>query len=160
MRRSIAIAAAIPAAMAVICGAAIPAGAAADETPDLMGTWQKTDGHIIYWNGEVNQWPHAYERALIIIHDQTGPVFKATQVTVPATDAQAGRHGAEALSEDGHTIVGLVGWDNKTVVFADVGDTTEQHCTITSNTRMECMVWEAGTHAIAGRYVIERQDPE
>ncbi|XWN30009.1 MAG: hypothetical protein ROR55_21315 [Devosia sp.] len=137
----------------------IGSGAMAEEAPDLTGTWVKTAGHIMYWNGEVNQFPHQYDQAIIVIHDQVGPVFKATQMTVPGADGHTGRHGNEPISGDGHPILGTVDWDGRSVILADVDDTTTQRCNLVATDRMECTAWEAGPHALAGRYVIERERP-
>lgn len=141
------------AAFAALCGPAI-----AQDAPDLVGTWAKTAGHIIYWNGEINSFPDQYKMALIVIHDRTGPVFKGTQMSVAADDGHAGRHGEEPLSGEGHPLLGSIGWDGRSIVLVDIGDTTVQECTLVDPGRMECAVSEAGEHALAGRYVLERED--
>ncbi|GAB5468028.1 MAG: hypothetical protein Kilf2KO_10580 [Rhodospirillales bacterium] len=138
--------------------AALSTPAAAEDTPDLTGTWVKTAGQIIYWNGEINAFPHQYDVALILIHDQAGPVFKATQMTVAAADGQSGRHGTEPLSGEGHPILGTIGWDGRRVILADVDDTTVQECILVETNRMQCLVFEPGAHALAGRYTIEREE--
>lgn len=130
----------------------------AADVPDLVGTWVKTAGHIIYWNGEINQFPDQYKQALIVIHDQSGPVFKATQMSVAANDGQTGRHGQEPLSGEGHPLLGSIGWDGRRILIVDIGDTTVQECTLTDPQRMECSVSEAGEHALVGRYILQRQE--
>ncbi|MCR9135856.1 MAG: hypothetical protein NXI27_07675 [Alphaproteobacteria bacterium] len=137
--------------------AALSGSAFAQDAPDLVGTWVKTAGHIIYWNGEINRFPDQYKRALIVIHEQTGPVFKATQMSVAADDGQTGRHGKEPLSGEGHPLLGSIGWDGRRILIVDIGDTTVQECTLTDPERMECSVSEAGEHALVGRYSLERQ---
>ncbi|MEM6464518.1 MAG: hypothetical protein AAF724_21665 [Pseudomonadota bacterium] len=134
--------------------------AVGQDAPDLVGTWVKTAGHILYWNGEINEIPDQFETAMIVIHDQTGPVFEGTQISIAADQANAGRHGTEPLSDDGHPLLGSIGWDGRSITLVDIGDTTTQQCTLVDANRMECSIAEAGEHALAGRYVLERKEQE
>lgn len=131
--------------------------ASAQDVPDLVGTWVKTAGHIIYWNGKINQFPEQYKTALIVIQEQTGPVFKATQISVADEDGHIGRHGADVLSKKGHPLLGSVGWDGRSITLVDIGDTTVQQCYLVDEGRMECTLSEAGEHALAGRFRLERE---
>jgi len=143
---------------AVAVFAALSGPAIAQDAPDLVGTWVKTAGQIIYWNGEINRFPDQYKRALIVIHDQTGPVFQATQKSIAVDDGQKGRHGKEPLSGEGHPLLGSVGWEGRSILLVDIGDTTVQECTLVDVGRMECAVSEAGEHAFVGRYILERKE--
>jgi len=118
----------------------------------------KESGHIIYWNGEINRFPDRYKMALIMIHDQTGPVFKGTQMSIATDDGYTGRPGTEPLSGEGNPVLGSVGWDGRRIVLVDIGDTTVQECTLVDPGRMDCAVSEAGEHALAGRFILEREN--
>lgn len=142
--------------LAAVAFAALSTPAIAQDIPDLTGTWVKTAGHIIYWNGKINQFPDQYKTALVVIYDQSGPVFKGTQMSVAADDGHTGRHDKEPLSGDGHPLLGSIGWDGRSIQLVDIGDTTVQECTLVDAGRMECSVREAGEHALAGRYTMER----
>lgn len=132
----------------------------ADEAPpDLQGVWAKVAGEILYWNDKVNTFPHNYDVAELDIFAQSGGVFKALQRTVPAAEAHIGRHGGEPLSREGHPMLGTIGFDNRTVVLADLGDTTVYDCVLVSSDVLDCVVREAGDHALAGRVRLSR-DPE
>ena len=133
-------------------------GALADEPiPNLEGTWIKTDGQIIYWNYEINTFPHDYDIAQIQITDQEGAVFRAYQSSIAGSDAHSGRHGTDVIAQDALPMVGVVAWDGRSVTFSDIGDTTVQQCTLVDPDTMHCIVWEASEHAIAGRVLLERE---
>ena len=148
-----------PASVMLIASLALlyAAVAKADEPiPELEGTWIKTDGQIIYWNYEINTFPHDYDVAQIQITDQDGAVFRAYQSSVAGSDAHSGRHGSDEIAQDALPMLGVVAWDGRSVTFSDIGDTTVQQCTLVDPDTMHCTVWEASDHAIAGRVVLER----
>lgn len=131
---------------------------AADEPPpDLQGVWAKIQGEVVYWNDEINIFPHSYDVAEVDIFHQEGGVFRASQRTVPKAEAHVGRHGPEPLSSDGTPMLGAIGYDNLTVRLADIDDTTVYVCTLLDPDTMSCMVHEAGTHALAGRLLLSRK---
>lgn len=126
--------------------------------PDLQGVWTKTEGSIIYWNSEINDFDAHYDIAQIEITEQHGEVFKAFQTTIAKGEAQPGFHGDTAITTPRLPMLGVIGWDGQGVTLADIDDTTVHRCVLADADTMRCTVYEAGERALAGRFVMKRQE--
>lgn len=126
-------------------------------TPNLEGIWVKTDGQVIYWNKETSNFPRDYETAQVEIKGQKGAVFEAYQSSIPKSPEHPGRHGSDSIPKTALPLLGVVDWDGKSVLMTDIGDNTIYKCTITGENTMQCMVWESGDNALAGRILLERK---
>lgn len=126
-------------------------------TPNLEGTWLKTDGQVIYWNKEISYFPKSYETAQLEIRGQVDGVFEAYQKTIPLREDHPGKHGDQALPKTELLLLGTIAYDGKTVMMTDVGDNTFYQCTLTDENTMQCVVWEGGDNALAGRIILKRQ---
>ncbi|MCB9283898.1 MAG: hypothetical protein H6563_07495 [Lewinellaceae bacterium] len=125
--------------------------------PNLEGIWVNTYGRIIYWNKTISTIPEDYETAQFEIKGQNGAVFEAYQSLIPKSSEHPGRHGSDALPKTALPLLGVIDWDGMSVWMTDIGDNTIYKCTITGENTMQCMVWESGDHALAGRILLERK---
>lgn len=125
--------------------------------PNLEGKWVNTEGRIIYWNKQISNIPEDYETAQFEIKGQNGAVFEAYLSVIPKSPEHPGRHGSDPLPPTALPLLGVIDWDGKSVLMTDIGDNTIYKCTITGENTMQCMVWESGDHALAGRILLERK---
>ncbi|MEO1223539.1 MAG: hypothetical protein AAFX92_04875 [Pseudomonadota bacterium] len=145
-----------PSALAVLVALAASPAAAQQETPNLEGTWTISDGRVLYWDGSTNHFAEDYVSFQVVISDQHEGVFQAAMMPVHDEDAARGYHGDEQIGADAYPMLGVIGWDGTTVVFADVEDTSASMCQLTDANTMQCIGWEAGERALAARSVLTR----
>ena len=125
--------------------------------PNLEGIWVNTVGRIIYWNKTITNIPEDYETAQFEIKGQHGPVFEVDLSVIPKSPEHPGRHGADPLPRTVTPSIGVIDWDGKSVLMTDIGDHTNYRCTITGENTMQCIIWESGDNALAGRILLERK---
>ena len=125
--------------------------------PNLEGIWVNTDGRVIYANKKISNFPEDYETAEFEIKGQNGAVFEVDLSVIPKSPEHPGRHGSDALPQTALPLLGVIDWDGKSVLMTDIGDHTIYKCTITGENTMQCMVWESGDNALAGRILLERK---
>lgn len=125
--------------------------------PNLEGIWVNTHGQVIYWNKKISNIPEDYETAQFDIKGQNGGVFEAYLTIIPKSSEHPGRHGSDPLPQTALPMLGVIDWDGKSVMMTDIGDGTIYKCRITGENAMECMLWESGDNAIAGRILLERK---
>lgn len=145
-----------PSVLAVLVALAAAPVAAQQETPNLEGTWTMSDGRVLYWDGSTNHFTEDYVSFQIVISDQHAGVFHAAMMPVHDEDATRGYHGDEQIGADTYPMLGVIGWDGTTVIFADVEDTSASTCQLTDPNTMQCIGWEAGERAVVGRSVMTR----
>ena len=125
--------------------------------PNLEGIWVITDGRLIYANKKISNFPEDYETAEFEIKGQNDGVFEAYLSVIPKSPEHPGRHGSDPLPNTATPSIGVIDWDGKSVLMTDIGDHTIYKCTITGENTMQCMVWESGDNALAGRILLERK---
>ena len=125
--------------------------------PNLEGIWVNTEGQVIYWNKKISTIPEDYETAQFEIKGQNGAVFEVDLSVIPKSPEHPGRHGSDPLPNTATPSIGVIDWDGKSVLMTDIGDHTIYKCTITGENTMQCMVWESGDNALAGRILLERK---
>lgn len=128
----------------------------ADESgiPDLQGAWTEVEGQHIHGNGEIKNVPGDDEVLAIEVSKQTGGVFTASQ-TLRSPDADA--QGSGPAPGQPTPMLGVLGLDGHSVVFAGQKDTTVIHCDLIDLDMMHCLVWQAGEDALAGRSILKRE---
>ena len=130
--------------------------AAQQQDPNLEGTWNMTDGRSLYWDGSTNHLAEDYVSFQITISDQHEGVFSAAMMQIHEEDATRGFHGDEEIGANAYPMLGVIGWDGTTIVFADVEDTTVMMCQLIDRNTMQCVSWEAGERALVARPVWTR----
>ena len=125
--------------------------------PNLEGIWVNAEGQVIYWNKKISTIPEDYETAQFEIKGQNGAVFEVDLSIIPKSPEHPGRHGSDVLPKTALPLLGVIDWDGTSVWMTDIGDNTIYKCTITGENTMQCMAWESGDHALAGRILLERK---
>lgn len=145
-----------PSALAVLIALVAVPAPAQEEMPNLEGTWNMSDGRLLYWDGSTNHFTDDYVSFQIVVSDQQDGVFRAAMMPVHEEDAARGYHGDEQIGADAYPMLGAIGWDGMTVIFADVEDTSVSMCQLADPNTMHCIAWEAGERALAARSVLTR----
>ncbi len=96
---------------AILSGCATSHGT--NGVPDLRGTWTRTEGQLLFWNGNMNDYAEDYDLATIEITDQTGAVFNVTNTVHYKSDADAGYQGDKRITRAPEAMLGVVGWDGR-----------------------------------------------
>lgn len=132
--------------------------ACADDTagpPDLTGTWVAVDGAIHHWHGKAVEVAKGGHQMRIEIDEQNGALLSATMIYANPPDVNA-HDGSTLTTEAQEKLVGVIGWNGKTVTFVDTPDTGYQHITLVDNDTMEMIFVESGEFALAGRVILKR----
>lgn len=145
-----------PLTLGLAIAAAPAAGLAQDYIAQLDGTWNAVDGSVMLWNGKVNTYPDDYEINQLVISDQQGSVFKATQTIKAKSGVAQGAHGSAPLDGQSTEMIGAVDGTGPFVVLVDLKDSTVVRCSLEDEDTMRCLVAEPGEHAIAGFAVLKR----
>ena len=126
--------------------------------PKLEGTWEKTDGQVLFWNKKLNRFSEHYHISVIEIENQRDATFEAYQTRKVKENGHAGKQGSESMAQSERLpMLGAIGWNGTTVIFADIGDTTSYQCELTDLDTMQCMTIETGEFSLAGRMILTRQ---
>lgn len=127
------------------------------DIPDLVGTWAIKEGSYAgaHWSGALS---HASgPKITLTVKEQLNAAFHGTYSFQPV-DSQPEFEGSKGLSRSlSETVVGIVGWDNVTIYWADRDDETTYTGTLTDGDTMQVIALEAGPHAISGRFILIRQ---
>jgi hypothetical protein len=130
---------------------------AQDSAPNMFGTWNMTNVTMLLWNGKIRTFEKDYESSTIEVRDQSGAAFTAFQTSHRKEGSEPARQGDKLLiSGETTRLLGIVGYDNRTIMMSDYGDTTTYQCNLIEQDRMQCFILEAGDQAIAGRIEYER----
>lgn len=142
----------------VFVNAAVVDKAVAQDTDfvDLTGIWKITYGSVAYYDGRVVNMIDDYHDVFIEVAQQQGAVFFVKTVVTPKDESYPGRHGLEQISGTDWGSVGSIGLDGKTIVIADIGDTSVTRCSLINSDTVECQGWEAGPHAFASTSRLQR----
>lgn len=136
-----------------------PLAVAQPDLPNLEGSWHITDGRILYWDGSTNHFTEDFVSFEIRIIDQHEGVFGGYYAPVHEDSAAPGFHGDDEARDGTYAMLGTIGWDGQTVVFADIDDTSAVRCDLIDPDTMHCLSWEAGERALVGRFVMTRASP-
>jgi len=125
--------------------------AAAEELPSLLGTWYAK------YQVQTRQGSSPGESELEIT-EQNGPLFRGTYTweydpTTPVvsdTVSGVGKQGEE-------NFLGVIGWDNRSISIADVGDKGHLTGQLTDANTMKVVYVESGEHATVARSIFVRK---
>ncbi|MEM7445637.1 MAG: hypothetical protein AAF414_20110 [Pseudomonadota bacterium] len=132
------------------------AASAQEGLPNLEGTWNITDGRILYFDGSTNHFTEDFVSFEIRIIDQNEGVFGGYFAPVHEDSAAPGYHGDELGGDERYALLGVIGWDAETIIFADVDDTSSVLCDLIDIDTMHCTSWETGERALVGRMILTR----
>jgi hypothetical protein len=130
----------------VLSLAALPAMAA---DPDLTGTWNGTYTEM--------RWDGPAESALVlVVLEQDGPLFKAEKSWKLEAGSTPGTVGGKLVDEATEPLVGVIGFDGRTVHLAEQGDAGTYAGVLTGPDTLELVYVEAGEGASVYRTVLTR----
>jgi hypothetical protein len=136
-----------PLGIALVLSVATLPALAAD--PDLTGTWNGTYKEM--------RWDGPAESALVlVVLEQDGPLFKAEKSWKLAPGSTQGTVGGKLVSEATEPLVGVIGFDGRTVHLAEQGDAGTYTGALTGPDTLELIYIEAGDGASVYRTVLTR----
>ncbi len=126
-----------------------------DAAPNMIGTWKTVEGAVGHWEGGLKKFD--VERGTLVVTEQANGLFRGTMTYAsdtrkPKFEGKDG-HG-HVLTED---ILGLIEWDNRTVIWVDHFDETVHKGRLVDANRMEVIGYEPGDHAVVTRSIMVRQ---
>lgn len=130
----------------------------AAETPDLTGTWVAVDGAIHHWHGKPVEVAKNGHEMRIEINEQIGALLSAVMIYTNPPEINA-HDGTMLTTEAQEKLIGVIGWNGKSVTFVDTPDTGFEHITLVDNDTMEMIFVESGEFALAGRVILKRDVP-
>ncbi len=125
--------------------------AAAEELPSLLGTWYAK------YQVQTRQGSSPGETELEIT-EQNGPLFRGTykwkyDPNTPVVSDHAGGVGKQGEEK----CLGVIGWDNRSIYIADVGDKGYRYGQLTDANTMKLVYVESGEHATVDRAIFVRK---
>ena len=125
--------------------------AAAEELPSLLGTWYAK------YQVQTRQGSSPGETELEIT-EQNGPLFRGTykwkyDPSTPVVSDHAGGVGKQGEEK----YLGVIGWDNRSIYIADVGDKGYRYGQLTDANTMKLVYVESGEHATVDRAIFVRK---
>jgi hypothetical protein len=130
-------------------------GLADSSTPNLVGTWVSVTGEVGHWEGVLK--PFGTQVATLEVKKQLGGVFNGTMTYDnerhgPKFEGKAGVHHVQS-----ETIVGVIDWDGRSIVWVDHEDETVHRARLTRPNVMEVIAFEPGDHAVVNRMIMIRK---
>jgi hypothetical protein len=138
-------------AIMLVLSQAIAWSAAAEEMPKLIGTW-KTQHTVQSRQGQSSA------EAELVITEQTGPLFRATNKWKYRGDTPVvGDDGAGVGKQGEEAVLGVIGWDGKSINMADAGDKGFWFGELADANTMRLVYVESQDHATVFRAIFVRQ---
>jgi len=133
-------------------GQAIVRSAVAEEMSSLLGTWT-TEYTVQSRQGE------SAAEAKITITEQKGPLFRGTyEWEYDSKSEVIGDHSSGVGKKGKEPFLGVIGWDNKSINIADIGDKGFWFGELTGADTMRVVYVESQDHAtvLRAQFVRER----
>jgi hypothetical protein len=138
----------------LIIGPAVPLSA--EESPSMIGVWRTV--HPAQANKGFTTIEHEFR-----FTEQKGPLFKGTYVwRLPKSIDVQMNDGAKTGWSGEERVMGVIGWDNRSVTLVDDGDAGQYLGRLVNDSVMELIYFEPGPHAAIsrGQWVRQKTLPE
>ena len=135
--------------------ASITPSVANDAPPNLVGVWKTVSGVGLTGGGDSFKFGEGSSAELEIIK-QDGPVFSGVYRWSHPADVDTMDDGEKRTNTAEEAFIGVIDWDNKSLLFVDHPDTTYWFGRLVNAKTIELVVGESGPNAVVSRSLLVR----